>query len=378
MALDLQNPSGAAAKIAVPASRAMPSLFSAVLASRRVSAQERTLFIERLAMLLETGMALHTALDLLRQQTPDAALKHAIGAILEDVLAGKPLSVALARHPEAFPVAYVTLVGAAEGGGFVPQVLAQILEMEDKRQKLRAMLTGALSYPAFLAAFSIGVIVLVLVVVFPKFADMFEGIRGQLPFSTVVLMALSDGLRQYWLPLAGATFAAAAGAAHWARSAAGKVKLDRLLLRAPLAGEIFVQASLIRLMRTMSTSLANGVSVVDTLKASREMVDNAGFREFMLRVEDRVTHGQGIAAAFREEPFIPLLVKQMISTGEETGNLAMVMGRIADFYERELARRIAAGAKLIEPAMLLVMGVAVGTIVISLILPIFKLAKAVN
>ena len=347
-------------------------------ARRAISAQERMLFTERLALLIETGMALHAALDTLRQQTPDGALSAAIGAIQDDVVGGRTLAAALARQPELFPAASVNLIAAAEAGGFVAQALAQILEMEDRQQRLRATIAGALAYPAFLAAFSVAVVLLVLVGVFPRFAELFDSIRNQLPLSTIVLMAASDLLRQHWLPI-GAGLAVLAGAlVHWLRSAHGKALLDGLKLRLPLAREVFVQVYMIRLMRQMSVSLGNGVSITDTLEASRGAVDNGAFRAFMLRVEERVGQGRGVAAAFREEPFIPLLVRQMIGTGEETGRLALVTGRIADFYERELNRRIALVTRMIEPVMLLVMGLVVGLIVTSLILPIFKLAKAVG
>ena len=380
MAIDLRSHAATAPNPAAVAPHAVSAqpLMARIFAGGGISAGERMLFTERLALLLDTGMALHNALDLLRRQAGSLAMQRTLAAILEEVVGGKPLSAALARHPEVFPGAYVSLIRAAESGGFVPQVLTQILEMEDKQQKLRAMLVGAVTYPAFLALFSAGVVLFVLVGVFPKFAEMFDAIRNQLPLSTVVLMAASDLLRQHWLPIGAGSAAAALPVAHWARGAAGKAAIDRFKLRLPLLRGLFVQVYMIRLMRVMSASLGNGVSVLDTLQASRETIDNGVFRAFMLRVEDRVIQGGGMAAAFCGEPFIPELIKQMLSTGEETGKLAMVMGRIAEYYERELARRTTAVAKMIEPAMLVLMGGGVGLIVVSLILPIFKLAKAVN
>jgi len=373
MAIDLHSQARAA-----PRQAPLQALLATLRAGRGISAQDRMLFTERLALLLQTGMALHTALDVLRQQTPSPELAGTIAAILGEVVGGKPLSYALSLHPEVFPGAYVNLIRAAEAGGFVAQVLAQILEMEEKQEKLRATLTGALSYPAFLAVFSAAVVLFVLMVVFPKFAELFESIRDQLPLSTLVFMTVSDALRQHWLPIGAGAAAAAMLLARWARGDAGKAAIDRSKLRLPILRELFVQVYMIRIMRVMSASLGNGVSVLDTLQASRETIDNRLFRDFLLRVEDRVTQGGGIAAAFRAEPFIPVLVRQMLSTGEETGNLALVMGRIADFYERELARKIATVSRMIEPVMLLVMGVVVGMIMISLILPIFQLSRAVH
>jgi type II secretory pathway component PulF len=340
-----------------------------------ISTHDRMLFTERLALLLETGMALHGALETLRQQSEKPKLRQTIGDLLEEVVGGKPLSVALAKHPGMFPSAYVNLIGAAEHGGFMAQALKQIMEMEDKQEKLRSTIVGALSYPVFLAFFSLAVVVFVLVGVFPKFAEMFSGIKDQLPLSTIVLMALSDILRQYWMPIVGGTVAAVVVLVRWWRTAAGKALVDSLKLKVPGLKGLFVQVYLVRMMRVMSASLTHGVSVLDTLAACREAVDNVQFRLFMLTVEDKLTQGRGLAVAFREEPFIPVLVKQMISTGEETGNLGLVMGRVADYYERELGKKISTISKMSEPVMLLVMGLVVGLIVASLILPIFKLAK---
>jgi type II secretory pathway component PulF len=343
-----------------------------------ISARDRMLFTERLAMLLETGMPLHAALDVLERQSPNPALARAIHAIAAEVVAGRTLAGALSAQGSLFPSAYVSLVAAAEGGGFLPEVLAQLVELEDRQERLRGALTGALVYPAFLALLSVAVVVYVLVGVFPKFSDMFESIKDQLPASTVMLMAISDALRHHWVAIVLASGAAAAALAHWLRTPAGGILLDRAKLRVPLLRDLFMQSYMARVMRVMGTSLGNRVSVLDTLAACRDTVPNREFGRFLRRVEERVVEGRGFASAFQSEAGVPAMVRQMIVTGDQTGKLALVMGRIADYYERELLRKIAALSKLAEPVMLLVMGVAVGLIVTSLILPIFKLARAVH
>jgi type II secretory pathway component PulF len=272
----------------------------------------------------------------------------------------------------------VSLVGAAEAGGFLSQVLSQLVDMEDQQERLRSALLGALVYPGFLAFLSVTVVAYVLVGVFPKFAEMFASIRDELPASTIALMALSDALRQHWAVIIVAAGAAGTAVARWLRTPAGGALLDRAKLRLPLLRDLFMQSYMARVMRVMGTSLANRVSVLDTLAACREAVPNREFREFLGRVEQQVVEGRGFASAFQAEASIPVMVRQMIATGDQTGKLALVMGRIADFYERELLKRIATVSKLAEPVMLIVMGVAVGLIVTSLILPIFRLARAVH
>jgi type II secretory pathway component PulF len=295
-----------------------------------------------------------------------------------DVLEGQPLSAALSRHAALFPPTYVNLVSAGERGGFLPQVLQQLLEMDEKAERLRATLTSALSYPVFLIVFSAAVIVFVLVGVFPKFADMFEQIRNDLPWSTRVLMALSDGLRLHWPWVAAALAALSGGAAALLRRPEVLEWLDGLKLRVPGLRTIYQQIYLSQTLRVLGLSLAHGVPLVDALRACQDLVANRLFRRFMVDLREQVTEGRGLAPGFQNSPLVPTMVRQMITTGEDPGNLAKVMTRVAEFYDRELNRRIALISRLAEPVMLLVMGALVGLIVASLILPIFKLSRAVH
>ncbi len=347
------------------------------LGERAPGAKERVLFTERLALLLETGVPLHAALQSLHQQSEQPALRALIAAISDDILAGERFSGALARH-KLFPVTYVNLVAASETGGFLPEVLVQLVEMDEKEERLRSTLVSALSYPLFLMAFSLLVVLFILVFVFPKFAAMFDTIRDQLPLTTRVLLVVSDVLTRHGI-LVGSAAALLAGAVFLlVRRPAAGAAIDRMKLRTPLLRDVFAKIYLTRLLRVMGISLERGVTILATLEACRAVVPNADVRDFILRLEADVTEGKGIAAGFANGAFIPVAVRQMIATGEATGTLGRVMTRVADSYDRELTRQLARLAKLAEPVMLLVMGVMVGTLVSSLILPIFKLSRAVH
>lgn len=374
MAIEIQSPTAAP----TPAPTFAAALCLLQWRSGRIGVRERMLFTERLALLLETGVSLHAGLKSLHEQAEDPRLVAIIGALCEEILEGNPLSAALRAHPQMFPPTYVNLVAAAENGGFLPQVLQQLIDMDEKSERLRATLFAALSYPAFLVFFSIATIVFVLVAVFPKFTEMFERIRADLPMSTLMLMALSETLRQHWLWVVGVCGALLAGAVAWLQQPTARGAIDSLKLRIPLARELFIQIYLTQTLRVMGLSLAHGVPVVDTLQACRELIRNSVFARFIESLRVQVTEGRGIARGFEETAFIPPLVRQMIRTGEDTGNLAKVMTRIADFYDRELTKRITVLSKLAEPVMLLIMGAVVGIIVSSLILPIFKLSRAVH
>ncbi len=348
------------------------------LPSRAIGVNERMVFTEQLALLLDTGVSIHEALKALKQQSEDPKLTAILESLIETVTEGKPFSVALSRHPEMFSQTYVSLVAAAEEGGFLQQVLQQLLEMDEKNSRLRSIIVSALSYPVFLIAFSLAVVIFVLVAIFPKFHDLFHSIRDQLPATTLALMWVSEFLLNHWLATLMALGAGLAGLLAGIRTPAGAQLVDELKIRAPVIGGIFVHVYLNQTLNVIGLALVSGVPITVALKASQEVVGNRVFSRFLEAVRQQVNEGQGIASGFNQAAFIPPMVREMISTGERSGNLGKVMMRIADFYARELNKRIAVVAKVAEPLMLVVMGVVVGVLVASLILPIFKLSRAVH
>lgn len=375
------GPGKAAVAAAASAPAAAPprfSLHTRISFGSGVSVAERMIFTERIALLLETGVSLAEAVKVLHRQTAEPRVAAILGSISDSVSEGKPFSVALARHPGMFSKTYISLVAAAEDGGFLPQVLEQLRAMDEKNSELRSNIISALSYPAFLVLFSFAVVVFVLVVIFPKFEDMFKGIRDQLPAPTIVLMFISEVLRQYWWLILLVLVAGVVMLVSWLKTTAGKRTVDGFKLRAPVVKDIFIQIYLNQTLGVLGMSLANGVPIMAALQAAQDTVDNTVFRDFLQRVQDHVNDGRGVAHGFLEAEFIPPMARQMIATGDQTGNLAKVMTRVSEFYGRELNKRIATLAKAVEPVMLLVMGVVVGLIVASLILPIFKLSRAVH
>ncbi len=349
-----------------------------LLLQSKVNAKDRRFMTEQLSLLLETGTSLHAALHTIRDQAQTPALREMLNQIIDEVSEGKPFSRALAEFPDVFDSTYVNLVGASETGGFMHQVLTQLLEMEEKREEMKATLLSAFSYPAFLIFFSVGVVVFVLVSVFPRFEELFVSIHDQLPGSTVVLLAASQVLRSYGYVLAAGLVGLLLLLKAWMASPAGKMVADRIVLKVPLVRDIIIRLYLVNSLRALSLSMSSGVSVVDALNSCRDIVRNAVFRKFFSEVQESVEQGAGLAKAFEDSPIIPDLTKKMIRTGEESGHLPHVMGRVAEYYERELNKQLLLLSKLIEPVMLLVMGVVVGYIVAALILPVFKLSGAVG
>jgi type II secretory pathway component PulF len=376
MALELQ------ARSTLPETKtdsAKPRRFSLpTLARPALGNRDRMFFTEQLALLLETGANLYSALQTLKKQSQIPAMTELLDALMTDISEGRPFSQALAKHPKLFSSSYVNLIAASEAGGFMHSVLYELQSMEEKRAELKSTLYSALSYPVFLMLFSVAVVIFVLLMVFPKFGDLFTSIYDQLPVTTKFLMNLSDIMLDNWVYILVSTGALVAGLAHWISSAGGRETIDRLILQLPILKQFFGELYMIQSLRVISLSLGNGVSMMETLNACRDIIDNSTFRRFIGQIEKLVEEGGGIARAFEDAPFVPAVAKAMISTGEESGNLAPVAARIADYYEQQLTRRLKAIARMAEPIMLLVMGAVVGLLVSSLILPIFKLSRAVS
>ena len=379
MALELQTISTAEPADSARRSQTRSTKGISVLKGReRLGVVDRMFFTEQLSLLLETGNSLTQALGILKGQTKKVALQRVIESLIDDVSGGKTFAQSLAAHPALFGVTYVNLIDASERAGFLHTIMAELLEMDERRERLASTVKSSLSYPIFLLGFSLLVVVFMLVVVFPKFADMFAALGDDLPLSTRLLMGFSQALIDYWplflAGLAGLGFLIIRTLA----TEAGRDWLDRSKLRLPVLGGVFAELYLVQSMRALALSLGNGVSVMDGLASCRDVVNNQYYRKFIGRLEQSVQEGRGIATGVRNESFIPDLVQQMISTGEESGNLPRVLHRIVEYYERQLEKRLQTLAKTAEPLMLLVMGVVVGFLVSSLILPIFMMSRAVG
>ena len=258
------------------------------------------------------------------------------------------------------------------------RVLRHLLVMEENREELEANVISAFTYPAFLTVFSGAVVIFILAFVFPKFADLFESIADELPATTKLLMLASTLVSEHYAWLLLGLVGAAAGFA-WFVSRPGAVDaLYGAAERVPGVGALMLQFYFIQSMRVLSLSLANGVTLVDAIEACEGAVGSPRFNAFLQRLRAHVNEGKGFAGGFQEAEFVPPLARQMVVTGEEAGKLELVTRRIADHYQLLLERRLNMVSKIAEPAMLLVMGVVVGIIVSSLILPIFKLSRAVH
>ena len=377
MAIELDNSNSAPAGPGAPGSAAGAAPAGGLFRPR-LRVADRIAFTEQLALLLETGVPLHTAVQELQAQSRRPPVKAVLAQLHGDILDGKPLSQALARQPEMFPATYTHLVAAAEEGGFLPQVLEQLKDLDEKAQNLRAALISALTYPAVLLSLSLVVVTFILLWVFPRFAELFESIHDRLPFTTLILMALSDFLRKYGsFVVVGLGLLILAGRRVFV-SPEGRAAVERILMATPVIGNTLMGIHMVRVFRILSLSLNHGVPLLKALAASQEIASTFALRNAVARMRTSVEEGRGLSAALAETSFIPPLAREMLATGERSGHLGKVLGRLAEHYQLKLEQRLATLAKVIEPVMLLFMGGLVSMIVSALILPIFKLSAAVH
>ncbi len=344
----------------------------------KVGILDRMVFTERLALMIETGSPLFDSLGTIKKGISNPAVASSISRMEDSIDNGGSFAQALSQERELFDSPYVNLVAAGEKGGFLPEVLKQLYLADKKRTELNSIVKGAMFYPAFLLFFSVSVVVFVLLVVFPKFQDLFSSLGDNLPLSTRILMQISGFMLQHWSYIVVGFVGVLAVLMLWLRKPSAKIWTDKLKLRLPVFREIIIQYYLLQTLRILALSIKNGVNVLDAIRGCRDIVNNSVYKKFLDDTANTVENGSGISEGFEKSPFIPDLVKQMVATGDQSGNLAVVMARIAEHYENDLNKRIVALSKLAEPVMLLFMGAFVGLMVSSLILPIFQLSRAVH
>ena len=345
---------------------------------KRVKPEEVTFFISQLSLMLEIGTSLNNALRAAADQTKNPSFEAVVRSMQQDVEGGRQLSEAMGRHPQIFKNIFVSMVKAGETGGYLKGILDRTVEMHEKRQALITQVRTTLTYPVVLCVLSTVVIIFVIAGILPKFAVLFEGKESILPFSTRFLMALSASIQQYWwvylVSIAGLIF----GLKYWKESEHGQALIDRFLVSVPLISRISNKIYTAQLLRTLGNLMESQVPLIEALKVTQDTFSNRHFRLFIANIMSHVEQGGRFSQPFADNPYVMESVKQMVATGEEVGNLPKVMLRLAAFYDTEIEQELKKIASMIEPVALIIMGIVVGLIVSSVILPIFKLSHTIH
>jgi type II secretory pathway component PulF len=346
--------------------------------SRGISTRELIFFTSQLSLMIEIGTALNVGLDSIAKQIKNPMFKQVITDIIADVEGGSLLSDAMGKYPRIFSNVYVSLVKAGENSGELKQMLDRAVTVQEKQEKFLATIKKATTYPLILCGVSVTVVIFLLTFVFPRFAVLFEEIEDILPASTKFLLYLSTTIRSSWLSAVILAGIIVGGIYIFAKSRTGRLLIDRLKMSIPVLADACIRIYLVQMMRTLGFLMLCNVPLMDALRITRAGINNLIFTRFIDETTNHLEEGRGMSLAFIESSFIPESAKQIVKTGEETQNIAKVMLRLSDYYEGEIDDQMKKFATIIEPALLIVMGVVVGTIVMSLILPIFKLSKMVH
>lgn len=341
----------------------------------RVSVKDKAIFSRQLAIMINAGVPIVNSLGILATQTTNPKLKKALTSISGQVGQGVSLSQAMGRHPVCFDPLYVSMVQAGEAGGVLDETMSRLSKLLEDMARLQNQIKSALAYPAALTLLSVGVFIGMTVFLIPTFAAIFESIGAELPTLTQVMLNISQFLRtpQYSIGGVVALMIVAIAYQQCYRTRAGREIIDRISLKLPIFGDLIQKSSVARFCRTFGSLSRSGVPVLTALAIVRNTSGNQVIANAVDNVRLEVQRGGMISLALQRERVFPVMVVQMISVGEETGELAQMLMKVADFYEDEVGEAVKALTSLLEPIMIVLLGGMVGTILVSMYLPMFSI-----
>jgi len=346
---------------------------------KRIKPKSLQIFSRQFATMIEAGLNVVTALVILEEQTQDRNLAAVISELRADVEGGLLLSEAMARHPRVFSRLFVAMVEAGEAAGILDLVLDRVALQIEKETQIKRRVKGAMMYPLIVLSFATLVLVGMLLFLVPIFVDLFEELDGDLPLLTQGVVAASDLVRDRWYLIFPTAGGAIFGLLRYRKTETGRRRWDRLRLKAPMGiGTVVLKIGVARFSRTLSTLVGAGVDIIRALEITGTTSGNSLVEDAVADVRERVHQGVPIAIPLSENPLFPPMVGHMVRVGEETGELEKMLGKIADFYEDEVDSAIANLTSIIEPLMMILVGLMVGVIIISMYLPMFKLLTLIK
>lgn len=349
------------------------SVAAAAAFTRRVGLNDLATFNRQLSDLLGSGIPLVKALSVIQNQTSSEALIVIITQINQDVSGGDSLAQAMAKHPKVFSKLYVAMVRAGETGGLLDQVLQRLADFSETEAETRSKIKSALAYPVIMVLAGIGAVIILMTVVMPKILRIYTEMNQELPLPTQILISINDVLYKYWYFIIGAIVGGVLVLWRMAKSEEGKRFIDAFLIKIPLMGDMVVKKEIANFARTFGALLHNGVSILPALDIVHEVLGNRVVADEVAKIPQNVTQGEGVAAPLKKSKVFPPVVVNMMAIGEETGRLDDVLVKIARSYDTEVDRAVKTLTSLIEPIIILCMGVVVGFIVIAMLLPIFSI-----
>lgn len=346
--------------------------------SATLSAHDLALLTRQFATLLVAGLPLVEALGVLVEQAEKKPTKALLAEIREEVRGGKALSVVLETYGKDFSPIYVHMVRAGEASGALDQILFRLAEFLEKQLALKAKVTNATLYPALMLFVGLLVLFFLMAFVVPKITAVFTSMKQALPWPTIVLMSISQFFADYWLLLVGFAVACIFFIRRFIHTEKGRMVADRVTLRLPLIGDVARMVSISRLTGTLATMLASGVQLLDALDVSKRVMNNRVLEETVEGARQNIREGETIADPLKRSGEFPALVTHMIAVGERSGDMEEMLRRVSQIYDGEVERVITRLTSLLEPVMILAMGIIVFFIVVAILLPIFEMGQMVR
>lgn len=344
---------------------------------QRVSSRDVVVLSRQLATLFEAKVPVVEALKVLISETSNLVLRQHLSGILSDIQGGLSVSSALSRHPEVFSSFYVNLVRSGEESGKLEEIFGYLADYLERNYELQSKARNALIYPAFVLSAFLVIITLMLVFVIPQLSSLLTETGQKIPIYTRAIIGLSDFFREFGIFLAASLGLLAILLWRWTRTPAGRLAVSRFLIELPFLGELYKKLYLSRLTDNLQTLLAGGVSVLRALEISADVVGNEIYRQIIRASMEQVKGGSPISEALSRYEDIPPLVTQMIRIGEETGKLDFTLKTLARFYRNEVYHAVENLVTLIEPIMIIVLGLAVGLLVAAVLIPIYNISTAI-
>jgi type IV pilus assembly protein PilC len=358
---------------AAPKSVSLGGMFKGGVKTRDV-----VIFTRQFATMINAGLPLVQALDILAQQTENKVLAETTRQVVYDVESGQTLADALRKHPKAFSDLYVNMVAAGEAGGILDTILQRLAEFLEKNDAIIRKVKGAMVYPGVIMSVAVIAVAVLLIFVIPTFQTMFASVQLELPLPTRIVIGMSHLLTSYWWLILAVIGLTIFGIARYYKTAGGRLQIDSLLLKMPVLGDVLRKSAVSRFTRTLGTLVSSGVSILDGLEITARTAGNMVIHNAVMESRQSIAGGDTIAAPLQRSKVFPPMVISMIAVGEQTGGLDEMLSKIADFYDEEVDAAVGTLLSLMEPVMIVVLGVIVGGMVVAMYLPIFDMVNAVQ
>lgn len=374
-------PAPASAGAEAPASSGMPEVkrkggFSFMKTKPGVrKKEEMVLFTRQLATMIGAGIPMLESLEILQEQAESKQFAMLLDQVINEVRGGQDLSTAISRHPKVFTDVYVSMIKAGEASGQIDDILERLADYMEASQRLKRDIKSAMTYPVVSLVMIFGITAFLMMGIVPKFKEVFASLDVDLPGLTLTILAISDFTQENWGLVLGAMVLGGFGLHVYKRTDKGSRQWDWLMLRLPVFGPLFRKVGLSRFSKTFSTMLKSGVPILGALDIVADTAGNRIIKEAVVKARESVRQGDSLARPLADSPVFPPMVTRMIGIGEKTGSLEQLLEKISEFYDEQVRATVKALTSLIEPIMIAVMGVMVGTICLSVFLPIFELQK---